>query len=880
MSENNIGSRVVQQIRRDKTTGNIVSVPIHETVLTSNNKSVIALREISNEWERVQVKDENGNSLNEVFSIDDIIDETKYYVDYSYGNVYFHIDVAGKLMQLDYYGIGNEYLSASAIFTKLDKDGNVIELLSDIIEKGRDYIDAITIFGTAVDVINQLNISIQEGKDVVDRSITVNSDLESNIVKTEGILDDLVHTVSEGKEINTTLTNTNKTATNTNTTLTNTNKTATSTNTTLTNTNKTATETNSTLNTTINTGQNIISNLNNLIGLGKQVAYADSVDDMKSLDLKEGQVVILKGYYSGDTLSEHMRVVSSTDNGFGELLDNGLYANLMYQNYEVNITHIGARNSYNSEHVIYDIIPYVDKIRNKGLTVFIPSGWWAMSFKNFATHSFKIKGCSIQPYFNGENYTSNVCSTVLFPYTDGQEALISLGVTTREIRGSEISNIQIVTNCRQYDSNNNFVAKTTGAKIGMDLKTVCFGDIRNILVTGTNDDVEYGIKFNGCETDFNDIMFRRFGTIGSNVKCAFYNYNRNANSSTGDVAMAVSGMVYNRIDYEGVGCLHFRITGVDAHFTNSCNEFGYIRCASGHSYTAVNYSDIPDGATINHKGFIDIGDGTNGIVFSTITMQKAGQSFKHTYTNDEGDTVEEYDVWDNFFTQSSDYLNNVYFSYDDVVLQEVKKDINVVNFPDNLSYRDSANKGLIIAGKVACDNYQAKIIVRDNMGVQLPIHNHSIPRTNNKFSYNNIQTTFMNRIVTCNDSALQHGVRWNNSRQYEYFSRIIGSNTYTNQYADYLALFNVDEYLLAGTNIIYFYYVNQLNTAITMDVVFTFKDGTTRTETVSFPGTNNSGTKLMKYTFNVDTSKRIMKIEFKNCTSNMLKICRVEHRIS
>lgn len=610
------------------------------------------------------------------------------------------------------------------------------------------------------------------------------------------------------------------------------------------------------------------------------LTYNDITTLKADKKLHEGQIVYIKGYYAGDTLSNHMRVISVTDNGFGELLDNGLYANLMYQNNEINVTHIGARNSYNSEYVIYDIISYVEKIRNKGLTVFIPSGWWAMSFKNFAKNSFKIKGACIQPLFNDENASDNVCSTVLFPYTEGQEALISLGVDTKEIRGCEISNLQIVTNCKQYDSNNNFVSKTLGAKIGMDLKTFCFSDVSNLIITGSNTDAEYGIKYNGCESDFNDIMFRRFGSIGSNAKCAFYTYNRVANGTTGAVACAVSGGVFNRIDYEGVGCTHFNATGVDTHFTNSCNEFGYIRCADGHTYTAVNYTDIPAGATVNYKGLVNIADGTNGIIFDTITIQKLGQTFKHTYTDEDGNTVDEYDVWDSFFTQSSDYLNNVYFSYNMIKFQDVKKDINTVYFPDNLSYSDNVNKGVIGAGLVLCDNYQAKVIVRDNMGVQLSEHKHTIPRVNNGFSYNNIQTTFMNRVVTCNDSALQHGVRWNNTRQYEYFSRIIGSNTYTSQYANYIALFNVDEYLLAGTNTIYFYYVNQLNTAITMDVVFTFKDGTTRTETVSFNGTNNSSTKLLKYTFNVDVDKRVTKIEFNNCTNNSLRICRVEHRIS
>ena len=156
MAENNVGSRVVQQIRRDEVTGNITSMPIHEDVITSTNKSVIALREICDEWKRVKVKDENDKPLTEVFSIEEITDKSKYFVDYDYSNVYFHIDVAGKLMKLDYYGIGSEYLSYTAVFTKLDKYGNVIETLADIIDGGKEIIETVKIFGGVTNVLQTL----------------------------------------------------------------------------------------------------------------------------------------------------------------------------------------------------------------------------------------------------------------------------------------------------------------------------------------------------------------------------------------------------------------------------------------------------------------------------------------------------------------------------------------------------------------------------------------------------------------------------------------------------------------------------------------------------------------------------------------------------
>ena len=187
MAENNVGSRVVQQIRRDEVTGNITSMPIHEDVITSTNKSVIALREICDEWKRVKVKDENDKPLTEVFSIEEITDKSKYFVDYDYSNVYFHIDVAGKLMKLDYYGIGSEYLSYTAVFTKLDKYGNVIETLADIIDGGKEIIETVKIFGGVTNVLQTLKTKITEGNQVIAKAQEKVNNLSSVVDKIDNM---------------------------------------------------------------------------------------------------------------------------------------------------------------------------------------------------------------------------------------------------------------------------------------------------------------------------------------------------------------------------------------------------------------------------------------------------------------------------------------------------------------------------------------------------------------------------------------------------------------------------------------------------------------------------------------------------------------------
>ena len=601
-----------------------------------------------------------------------------------------------------------------------------------------------------------------------------------------------------------------------------------------------------------------------------------SVEQMKKDEsLIEGQLLTVTGYYEGDTLSTHQRVVSKTDNGFGELLDNGLYANLLYQDNEINITHIGARNSYNTEKKIYDILPYVKKISDKGQTIYLPNGWWGISYFNFAKNSFKMKGCCTVPYFSGLTPIDNVISSVLFPITDGQDCVLHIGVKSRETRGVEIKGVQIIQNNMTYNTGK-FAAATAGAKTGLFMETVVFSEISDLVLTGTNVDAEYGISFNGCETPFRRIRFRRWGAIGSNAKCAFYCYNRKA--SDGSKAMVVSGMTFENIDFEGVGVTHFQIDGTDIHFTNSCNELGSVKTCDGHTYTAVNYEDIPSGATINNKGIFNIGPYTLGAQFDEISIQKLGRSYKHTYTGADGNEVVEYDVWDNLFTQNNNYLNCVFFMYDNILLQECKKDINIVNFPSKVDISNLPNKGVIGAGKVVMSNYSGKIILRDNMGVQLSNHRNTIPHTNGKISLGNFKSVFQNNTLYPNDSILQHGVFWDSDRQLEYMRNFV-CTSYTHTYSNYQAIFLVDENLLVGDHTIYIKYANPYNNSRDIKMTITFSDGTTRVETINMPGLFKGPLDVVKYTFNQSIKKRMIKIEIGGTVASGINIYSITHKL-
>ncbi len=95
-----------------------------------------------------------------------ITKSSQYYVDYEQNLIHFHPDVAGQTVEYKYDDMGVTVISANKIFTKQDNHGNVVELLEDIIESGRDAIDVmITIGGVAV-IMKRLEDDIEEGYEV------------------------------------------------------------------------------------------------------------------------------------------------------------------------------------------------------------------------------------------------------------------------------------------------------------------------------------------------------------------------------------------------------------------------------------------------------------------------------------------------------------------------------------------------------------------------------------------------------------------------------------------------------------------------------------------------------------------------------------------
>lgn len=178
----------------------------------------------------------NIDEFTEVYDIEDVTTKS-YKVDYANGVLYFHPNNIGKVIQVNYYGIGCTLLSASRIYTKYDKYGNVLETLEELIDKGKLYIQAIESLGGAVEVINRLENANSTGTILHENLLEdirvgtpLNTNLKENIQEGNTLLPNLVDAnnaaTQKKKDLDQSIVN----ATDTNTTLSNTNQSATQTN--------------------------------------------------------------------------------------------------------------------------------------------------------------------------------------------------------------------------------------------------------------------------------------------------------------------------------------------------------------------------------------------------------------------------------------------------------------------------------------------------------------------------------------------------------------------------------------------------------------------------------------------------------------------------
>ena len=189
--------------RNTDSEGNPISVYLIETKKIFSDGSFIVLKQIPDELERVTI-----HGYKEVFDVERMkVHEFK--VDYEQGIVYFHPKAIGKTIVVEYYGRGYELISASRIFTKYDKFGNVIETLEDVIDsvyKIKPTLDRISKseelmcqihsdLDKAEIIMPQLNELVTEGervKEELDEAINAAQD-DINTIKAAGNTEVLIN---------------------------------------------------------------------------------------------------------------------------------------------------------------------------------------------------------------------------------------------------------------------------------------------------------------------------------------------------------------------------------------------------------------------------------------------------------------------------------------------------------------------------------------------------------------------------------------------------------------------------------------------------------------------------------------------------------------
>lgn len=158
----------------DSESGEIVSKKVKETVSVPDTQPVVQLDGIVSETSRFKFHSPTG--MREVRRNDFIENENEYKVDYEGGFLHLHPSMCNQLIEIEYCTTGGTYLSYERIFTKLDKNGTIVERLSDLIEAGEMAIEVIKQHYDLIVYMERLEADIEEAKLTIDR---INEAIES-----------------------------------------------------------------------------------------------------------------------------------------------------------------------------------------------------------------------------------------------------------------------------------------------------------------------------------------------------------------------------------------------------------------------------------------------------------------------------------------------------------------------------------------------------------------------------------------------------------------------------------------------------------------------------------------------------------------------------
>lgn len=588
-------------------------------------------------------------------------------------------------------------------------------------------------------------------------------------------------------------------------------------------------------------------------------SVVNTIEELKSKSFEIGDVIHVLGYYNSNDGATHERIISNVSNGVSELLNNGLYANLVYTD-EINLSWIGARNSDEFGQV-YDIKPYIEKVvaLNPMPKMRLGFGFWGISENNFWNWGFQLCGATTQPIYEYNKF-HHKSATTLFPIDVNQTATLSLGETAREMRGVLLEGLEIQTNNYGY-VDGNFKMLDTGSNIGLDLITVSFSKIRDLTICGWND-AQRGLQFNGCECYFRDIMFRGFGVAGGKSDYAFYTYNRDV----GGYPVSPSGLRYENISFEGVACPWFRMSGVDCHLDGVNGEINYIEFANG--YNQVKPSDLPNGNYAS-LGLICVDQDSYSVKIDNISVQNLGYSYSNGTKFYSFDTI---------VMVETQWGAMTHFAIDGVICQNTLKDIYAINYNRSNSGVDSngdySNKPVYQATNIVTDNYRVLYNVKDNAGVITETSRY-VPKTNGLCVVDRGFVELNNSTLLPKHSLLQHCVMFDSLYQTDYMGSI---KTKYPEYQFHFGIFDIRETLNAGNHTFSVTHSNH-NGTVRLNIILEFEDGTKETLVKTLPLTAENQLKVADLDLSLTTEKKVYRIRLLNeWNTQGVKIFKVVHK--
>ena len=310
-----------------------------------------------------------------------------------------------------------------------------------------------------------------------------------------------------------------------------------------------------------------------LTKITKKPYYFNNVAEMKAYNLKNGDYVITKGYYSANDGGHGEYIISNdvlTDNG-GTIheLSNGLIAKLIIKDNTINIKQLGAKETDVTlvKHDIGEYIEtYIDLLDSyNNLKLYIPSGAYYCSQLDIS----REKGFYI---YGDEGFIiDNIAGTVISSYEDNQDYIFNIGSNSNYTYNWVLKNICFTSCDYKYDN---------GLKLDKNnVKSISYAINLLYAVTGLTDNLFFSVINGGAiqissswENYFRLINCRYIYNIDSNI----INFKRINTTLTANANITAN---------------NFDSIFIESVFANRIINFEYLSGAVNNSFGVINFEE-------------------------------------------------------------------------------------------------------------------------------------------------------------------------------------------------------------------------------------------------------------------------------------------------